>query len=988
MKLNNSKLFRILALCSGTLLSIATGGQLVVNSNSSAINAALNVSTYKLVKDETSTIDSEYFKSDYKDASDGGEALSKLKEHADEVGKDIEREGAVLLKNENNALPLKANDKVSLLGQGSVKINYSGSGSSSTNTSSYVDFDTALKSVSLDTNQTVKAFYEEKINSSSAKYGRKEYNTIYLVNEVPLSEFDDATKSSITTYNDAAIVVLSRNAGEGSNVSPSGSDTSDGSYLSLSDEEKELFAYLGELKKSGSLNKIVVLLNSAVTIQTDFLFDDSYSIDACMWIGNVGSQGLYGVADLLVGNYSPSGKLNDTFLKDNFSSPAMKEWSYHSINSNNAKLSSQRYSNYRDANLDQTQRYYETYLEGIYVGYRYYETRYEDSILNQGNAGDFDYDEVVSYPFGYGLSYAEFEYSDYSVINNDDDTYTVSVKVTNIGNTYSGKEVVEVYLQKPYTEYDKEHQVEKASVELVGFSKTSTLKPGGSETVSITISKEEFKSYDSNYAKTYILDSGDYYLTVASDAHDAINNILAKKANKTSLGDSNLTSVVLSQTSLDTKTYSISKETNKEIKNQLDFMDINKYEGRGDNSVTYVSRSDWENTFPKNSVTLTATDKMIQDLKSNKTIEDDDSLSLPTYGANNGLQLINLRNTEEVEIKYDDEIWDTLLDEMTYEEQVNLLTQSAFNTPAVASIGKPKTNDHDGPVALTGTGVTSPTNTLLPCEGLWASSYNVDLVKSIGDLLAEDCLAADTQSLYAPGVNIHRTSFGGRLAEYFSEDSYLTGIMASSEVKGMQNKGVIPTIKHFAFNEEEDNRNGVCVWLNEQEAREIMLKPFEMALRPSKGNGHAMMSSFNRAGCIWTGASRELQMNIVRDEYGFDGYFITDMADSNGAYMTYDDGIYNGTDIFLGNGKNQEVMTSLKENKAYCQRMREACHRVLYVVCNYSSAMNGIDSLTKVVTITPWYNVLFTSLIISSGVISLSSIGLVIVTYITRMKEE
>lgn len=936
-----AKIIRPLLVVSASFLVAAIAGNDIASANANAINNALKCSTFEIVKTGESSGDTEYFKSDHKD-------YDSLKEYCDEQGRLAEEEGLVLLKNENNALPLSEGDKVSLLGQGSVKTNYSTSGSSSASGVTYPAMNDVFSEGGLEINPTTTEFYT---SGNGSKYGRTTNNLIRFVNETPWEEYDETTKSSLATYGDAAIVVFNRDSGEGTDLSTSGSDGEDGSYLSLSQEERDLLKGLSDLKDNGTIKKIVVLLNMACPMETAFLFDEELKVDSCLWIGNVGTNGLYGVINVLTGKATPSGHLSDTFLKDNLSSPAMTQW----MNNPSSRFS-QRFSNSSDYDLNTTQYYYAVYQESIYVGYRYYETRYEDMVMGNGNTENYVYSNDVSYPFGYGLSYTTFEQSNFSV-SETDDTYEVSVTVTNTGSTYSGKDVVEVYLQKPYTEYDQENGVEKAAVELVGFEKTSTLAPGASETVNVSVFKEELKSYDSNKAKTYILDAGKYYLTAASDAHEATNNILAKKGYSVSdgmdsAGDSTLVREILDQKELDTETYSISKETGNPITNQCDFMDINKYENRGDNSVTYLSRSDWKGTWPSGSVTLTLNDAMAADLASNKEIKQNGE-TMPTYEASNGLQLINLRNTEEATIPYDDPNWDTLLDQMSYEDQAYLLTSSAFATPEIASVGKPATLDNDGPTGLVGT----KTSTVMPSLAIWASSFNKELLHNIGDAQAEDALYAGYQGLYAPGINLHRTPFGGRLNEYFSEDSFLTGQACVEVVQGMQENGVIPTIKHYAFNNEETNRNGIGIWMNEQEARELNLKPFEMAMRPSIGNAHAIMTSFNRAGCIWTSAAPELMITINRDEWGFDGYSLTDMASSNGAsYMTYDDGIYNGTDLFLGNG-SRDALDAYKDNAAFAQRMREATHRVLYVICNYSAAMNGIDSNTKIVPITPWWQI-------------------------------
>lgn len=974
----NSKLWRVLAVSFGGLFAVVLGGREIAVANSAALNNALNINLTTKNETDGYNPDYEYYKSDYKN-SDGTYDEAKIKEYVTEVGKEVEREGLVLLKNENNALPLVKGDKVSLMGQGSVKTNYASSGSSSSDGTTFPDLTEVLSSTDygLSLNPTTHDFYA---TGKGSKYGRKEYKMIKQINETPWSEYDDTTKDSLKTYNDAAIVVLARDSGEGSDVSAKGSDGEDGSYLSISQAERDLLTNLTTMKKSGTIKKVIVLLNMACPVETDFMFDSTIDVDALLWVGNLGTNGVYGMADVLLGKATPSGKLSDTFLRDNMSSPAMADWMLNK----NSKFGVQ-FDNVKSYNgrVDVTQQYYGVYVEGIYLGYRYYETRYEDAILSQGNAGEYKYDDVVSYPFGYGLSYTSFSYSDFKVEEGSDGkTYDVSVKVTNTGDIYSGKEVVQVYLQKPYTSYDKENNIEKASVELVGFGKTSSLAPKDSEVVKVTVEKEEFKSYDANKAKTYILDEGKYYLTAATDAHSAVNNILKYKGAAVE-GDASFVSVALDQKNLDTTTYSKSTETGKAITNELDEADMNKYSHRGNNSVQYVSRNDWTGTFPKAATIFNLNDDMVKDLQSHKEIKDSGE-TMPQYGKKDNLNLVELKSTEDNVIAFDDPKWDTLLDETTQDEQVLLLSNGGFHTDVMESINKPYSTEKDGPLGPVNTNL----NNVMPSEAIWASTFDVDMVKKVGDAIAEDCLFAGVQGLYAPGVNLHRTPFGGRLNEYFSEDSFLTGMMAASEIQGMQNKGIIPAIKHYAFNEEECNRNGISNWLNEQEARELLLKPFEMATRPSKGNSHSLMSSFNRAGTTWTSAIKGLMEDILRDEFGFDGYVITDMADANGkTYMTYDDGFMNGTDLFLANGSASEF-DSYKNNPAFAQAMRKSVHRILYVMANFSASMNQTSPATVVSKITPWWLVAINSLVIGAGVLTLAFVGLFIASYVLRIKAQ
>ena len=408
-------------------------------------------------------------------------------------------------------------------------------------------------------------------------------------------------------------------------------------------------------------------------------------------------------------------------------------------------------------------------------------------------------------------------------------------------------------------------------------------------------------------------------------------------------------------------TYAASATTGHPITNQLAFADINKYEGLKDYSVTYVSRNDWEGTWPTELVNLTIeNDTMRSDIASNKAIPEDGA-QMPVYGEKNGYSLADLRNLE-----YGSEYWDKLLNQMSWEDQAYLVTNAQFTTVAIPSVSKPETFEDDGPIGV----VSSPAKLSMPCEGIWASTFNTELFRSVGSMLAEDARAAGKTGLYASGVNIHRTPFGGRSAEYFSEDPFLSGIASMHEVQGMQSKGVIAHVKHYAFNDEESERNGICIWLNEQEAREIMLVPFQYSLSADQGNAHAVMSGFNRAGTDWAGANRNLLMNILRDEWGFDGYCITDMASSNGAiYMTYKDGIARGTDCYLGSG-SASALDEFKNDPSFAARVRDASHRILYAVANFSCAMNGLSGESLVSATTPWWQTAMLAAIIVLAVLT------------------
>lgn len=943
-----------------TLTCILAAVYDVATDYSAMINNALGVQTFRVVeKAMDQNFNAEYFASDYKTPAQVAQA-------AEALCREVEAQGLVLLTNENNALPLPQGAKVSFFAQGAVSPNYGSTGSSAASTSTYGSFRDAFESKGFAVNAALWDWYKQRASALRV-------NTVdglkktYTMNELPWSEVD-AQRDSFAAYSDAAIVVLSRDSGEGFDVSTQGSDGRDGSYLSITSAEEDMLKGLTALKHDGVFKRVVVLLNSAVPMQLDFLFEQEIEVDACLWIGNVGMSGALGVADVLSGDANPSGRLTDTFTRDTFSSPAMASWKL-----NNNGLFAQEYKNADAYGLNNSQKYYGVYVEDIYVGYRYYETRYEDVILGRDTSGEYDY-SVVAFPFGHGLSYTSYAYSDFNIIKAaDSDNYHVSVQVTNTGAA-AGREVVQIYLQKPY----QDGGIEKASVELVGFAKTSMLQPGSSETVTVTVDQETFKSYDAEQAKTYVLDAGDYYLATGHNAHDALNNILAKKGytpgntdnHMTAAGDAGLSTVALQVAQPDTQKYAQSLETGAAITNLMDFADINRYENRGSNHVTYVSRADWSGTWPREAVSLSVSgDAMMADMTSHKALPVDGSVS-PEYNVQSGSQLIALRGLE-----YDHSAWELLLDQMTYEEQALLITNAAFGTSTLDTIALKESKASDGPTAVS----ASVTAASFPSEGIWASSYDVELIRRIGDLLAEDARINGVDTMYAPGINIHRTPYGGRAHEYFSEDPYLTAEAAIAEVKGMQNKGVVAVLKHFAFNDEESARNGISIWLNEQAAREIYLLPFERAMRPSIGGAVGAMSSFNRVGALWTGASSALQMAFSRGEWDYQGYFITDMASSNGAlFMTYDDGVINGTDLFLGSG-SKTALKEWKSNMAYRNRVRDAVHRVLYVTVNYNAVMNGVSPNSQVIHVTPVWEMALLVAFILCGMISFLSFAFCVI---------
>lgn len=846
----------------------------------------------------------------------------------------VEAEGAALLMNNNNALPLAADAKVSTFSSSSVNLVYGGTGSGNIDASTADTLRTALEKVGVTVNPTLWDFYTV---GAGKDYARSKSGTVAksseVTAEVPWDVYTDEVKDSVAQYGDAAIVTLSRVGGEGADLS-----YGEVNYLALDENEKAMLQNVAEMKKNGTVKKTILLINSANALQVDFLKNNEYDIDAALWIGDVGISGINAVAEILTGKVNPSGSLVDTYCYDNFSAPAM--WNFTPTT----------YEGYVEGgDVSAKAKSYMIYQEGIYVGYKYYETRYEDFVTGNGNAGDYAYGDIVAYPFGYGMSYTDFDISDMNVsYNAADDTYTVTVKVTNTGDM-AGKKTVQVYVQSPYTDYDKENGVEKSAVSLVGFGKTGMIEPGASETLSMTVNKRDIASYDTYGAGTYILDAGDYYFTAATDAHNAVNNILAAKGytvestngKMTADGNADLT-YTWTEDALDTTTYATS-ENGTAITNQLSCADPNLYEGV-DETVTWLSRSDWNGTLPTETVKLTLTELLKKDLKDIRYDPADyESIEMPTLGAKNGVKLYDM-----IGLDYNDPKWDELLDQMTFDEMNSLIGDAFHWTMPVKSVEAPGTRDENGPQGLTASLLSSDksqlTATAFTSEDVMAATFNTEIMTEIGKVIGNNCLEADIACLYGPGNNIHRTPYGGRNFEYYSEDGFLSGMMSAYEVKAIQDKGVHVVMKHFALNDCEQDRIGLGVWLNEQAAREVYLKAFQAPVEV--GNANGVMIAYTRWGAVWSGGNYGLVTGILRNEWGCDGMVITDNVLTQ--YVNGPDGVLAGVSIYDAMMSFvTDTLPKYKNDPVIVTAMREACHHNLYAIAN-SCGMNGVGADTTI----------------------------------------
>ena len=888
------------------------------------------------------------YKGDYKTEAErvaAGEALVKQ----------VEAEGATLLTNVDKALPLKKGAKVSLFSTSSVNIVYGGTGSANVDTSRSDNLKKALEKEGFAVNKTLWDFYE---TGAAKEYTRgnagavvqdsataKGYGAAEIV-EAPWSLYSDKVLKSVEKYSDAAIVVLSRIGGEGAD-SYFDHDLKDGkNYLALNDIEKEMMANIKKMKDEGKISKIVVLINTSNALQVDFLKNNEYGVDATLWIGGVGQTGLNAVAEILSGTVNPSGSLPDTYCYDNYSSPAMKNFTPVVYDGDTTKI-----PGHADT--------YMLYQEGIYVGYKYYETRYEDYVMGTGKAGQYVYDDAVAFPFGYGLSYTTFEYSKMSYFfDKDDSTYTFKVTVKNTGEV-EGKEVVQIYVSSPYTQYDIENKVEKASVSLVGFGKTRILKPGEQEELTIVVDGDYVASYDAYGAGTYIMDAGDYYFTAATDAHDAVNNVLAAKgftpdSTEKRMDKAGNSALVMkwNNPEFDKTTYATS-DAEVKIENQLDESDPNRNDEVED--VVYLTRNDWEGTMPslEKTVKLVLSDYLVKALQDQQYATDKKSdVKMPTLGAKNGKKLVDM-----IGLEYDDPAWDELLDQLTFDEMVSLIGDSFHWTMPVLSVQAPGTRDENGPqgltVALFGSQLGVQT-TALTSEDILAATFNKELVYEIGKVVGNDCLDAKVTFLYGPGANIHRSPYSGRNFEYYSEDGFLSSEIGRYEVKGIEEKGVRVVMKHFALNDCEQDRIGLGVWLTEQSAREIYLRAFQGALEESQAAGNGVMMAYTRWGARWSGANEGLVKGILNGEWNCNGLQITDNVLNS--MVNGIDGVMGGTTTFdsmlafmITGGSG---LAGYEKDPVAVTAMREACHHNLYAIAN-SQAMNGIGPKTTIKAVEP-----------------------------------
>lgn len=802
--------------------------------------------------------------------------VKKTTEQAMALTEKIEGEGAVLLENKNEVLPLQ-NQKVNVFGYASRNVVYGGTGSGGGKEDNNVDLQQGLKNAGFQVNDQLTTFYDDRYVPREKVNIHKLVGGDFNIHEPKASEYSESLLTSAKEFSDTALVVFSRNSGEGADITNEMKGYAGGTagkhYLELSDDEAATLDLVKE-----NFDKVVVILNSSFPMELGFLDDEK--IAGALWIGGPGSVGFNAVGEILAGEINPSGRLVDTYAYDETSAPSFNN------------IGEFPYSNSEfDYEKDTWHYKYVNYVESIYVGYRYYETRYIDN--QTGKMDEAAYEKAVQYPFGYGLSYTNFkqEITNFKVDGNE---AKMTVKVTNTGKK-AGKDVVQLYYTPPYTIGG----IEKSHVVLSGFAKTQELAPNQSEEVNLSFDVENMASYDEKQNKAYVLEKGNYEIKLMNNSHDVI----------------------------DSKNYEVAKDIvfDQENKRESDELSAtNQFEdAKGD--VQYLSRWNWEETMPKEMAQPKEASKEL--LKALKDQSVNEEKADPIKFKKHGLELYDLKGVD-----YDDPKWDQLLEQLSVKDMENLITYGGFQTPAINSVKKPATIDADGPAGINHL-VSQAHGNQYTSEVVVASTWNTELVEEMGAALGKEAKASNITGLYLPGVNIHRSPFGGRNFEYYSEDALLSGKIGSSLSKGAMDQGSYVFMKHFAMYDQETRRyefpTGAATWSTEQAMREVFLKPFEIAVKDSGITG--IMSSYNRIGPKWVGESEALLQNVLRDEWGFRGTVISDFYKPQ--YMNVDQGLSAGNDLvqYLLPTKLNNVTTDTDWGQ---QNMRKASHNILYTVVN------------------------------------------------------
>ena len=999
-------IWRGLTTLTASLLTVSVAAGPVVDSYRTDIDKFLGTKSSAMVTDSTNE-DMYTYKSDYS-------STTELLDSIEDLGERMSEEGTVLLKNENNALPLSKDEtqKLSLLGFSSYYPVQGGDMGSSLNENKGTDADTvdfveALNAKGFGINEDLQKLYkslEADFKTEVNMWGNiMEYYHItapatdgVFASKEPSQEkmdsVDDKWKDSMDDYN-VMLVTIGRSSTENGTYLP-GVDGVDASQdlnqtdpLGLSDDERDLINAAVEAKENNG-GKVIVMLNNANAMEIDEIKNND-GVDAIMEIGFPGGYGFYGVADILSGEANPSGHLTDTYAVTNANSPA-----------------AQNFGNYEWTNADPSVNINaeEVEAEDIYTGYKYYETRYADTVLGQGNADAtvgsstgkaWNYDDEVSYPFGYGLSYTTFEQTLKSVdVDLANRTVTAEVDVKNTGDV-AGKDVVQLYTSVPYTDYDVENKVEKSAVQLLDYEKTDMIEPGESQTVTITADAQDMASWDSsceNEAGTtgnWILDNGTYYFTVGNGAHEAVNNVLAAQDQDVEGNKDNVQTWELGD--FDSSSFAVTLNGTP-VENQLQDADLNNWL---EDTVTYLSRNDWEGTWPETYKDLTATDEMISTMADDYSdIEANGDPSSVTFGADNGMTLANMKGVEDIT----DERWSTLMDQLTLEECLIRTGLGGTSTKVIESITSPEAIQNDGPNGFNsyplGQYANSDASTGDPCviaeddpnrdykmgvmanETVIGQTFSKQLAAEWGKAVGNYSLWANTAIWWGVGTNLHRTPYNARNHEYFSEDAVLTAGQGAAIIKAGHDYGVLIAPKHLAFNDTEINRTGIAEFMTEQAARENELRGTQSCIEDA--NALAVMTTYNRVGCVTSNAHTGLLLNILHKEWGFKGLMSEDFI-QDPAYTKIHMAVHNGVTMTCNTGDNtmaaveavwpywsvenasqsEELLTDLKQAMLYQN----------YALAN-SNAMDGMSTSTHIEKLNTWYDNLITGLRIGFGVLT------------------
>ncbi len=1014
------------------LLIICLLASTVLEFNRTMVDQTLGTTSELIVSTQSDTSNAfTAFTPDSEFLTDGKLDMAKNEQIHKDLGIRIQEEGSVLLKNEGDTLPLPATAKVSVFGyrgyQG-LGLGWSGKG---------YNVAEGLANAGLEINPVLKDTYGTLgIRAMAPGWAsNKTYDFLYDPAEPDYADLAAANADldkSLQDYNDAAIIVLGRSNGEGADYKPGTVGVAEGvgsrTALALSTKEKALVDHVCE-----NFDKVIILITTVSPMELGELQDND-KVDSIMWIGHTASYGANGVGNLITGKANPSGGLYDTYARNSLSSPAMRNMGHYEL-ANAAEIVRKDTSSVGTRGTDPGFSHYVIEAESVYVGYRYYETRYYDAVLGQGNASvktdptgiyedskdGWNYVEEVVYPFGYGLSYTTFEQTIEGIEwekSAHEQKATVSVKVKNTGDV-AGRTIVQVYAQSPYTEYDRKNLVEKSAIQLMAYEKTDVLKPGETVTVQVVCDLQNLASYDENVAKTYIMENSDqYFFAVGNGVHDALNNMLAAQGKTTADGmdyNGNAKAAIrwtydtATDGDVDAYTFSVSK-AGVEITNQLDYCDWNDYEP---GTVTMLTRQDWAGTFPKTYEGLAGTELMIQHYSGNiiDTFTKENPDTAERLAAVKFDQPTDVKFADMVGADFDDYRWQELVDAMSVEEAVLFAIESGRGFADVPSIGFPAGRyAENGPGTPTwlgaeGTVTNAPWSIAQPEESynlgvfptfsVLASTFSNETAYEYGRVLANDAIFGNKPMMWLPGANTHRTPYNGRSEQYFSEDPVLTGLITMEAAIGALSKGGIVTAKHMAFNDQEMHRSGVGTFMTEQRAREIELRAFQLPFEASKYDTEekdvgmlGVMTSFSKLGGIECTVNEGLLKGILAGEWDYNGYMVSDLKDDLdlmpqafkaglGGYdwRTEADDIdpYKDPEFFR---YDADVLEAIKE----------VCHQKLYTFAN-SSFMNIVDSSTATVWNLTWWRAAYIGGIACSAVLMVASAALYVITLKKNGKE-